>query len=49
MARRRLLVLGAGSGASNNLIGSLRADPSFHIVGCHADRFVLKKSLADRK
>ena len=48
MARRRLLVLGAGSGASNNLIDSLRADPSFHIVGCHADRFVLKKSLADR-
>jgi carbamoyl-phosphate synthase large subunit len=45
---RRLLVLGAGSGASNNLIGSLRADPALHIVGCHADRFVLKKSPADR-
>src|SRR6185503_10360337 len=45
---RRLLVLGAGSGASNNLIGSLRADPSLHIVGCHADRFVLNKSPADR-
>lgn len=46
---RRLLVLGAGTGASNNLIGSLRAgDPSFHIVGCHADRFVLKNSAADR-
>jgi carbamoyl-phosphate synthase large subunit len=46
---RRLLVLGAGTGASNNLIGSLRAgDPTLYIVGCHADRFVLKKSTADR-
>lgn len=43
----RLLVMGAGSGASNNLIRSLRAgDPSLVIVGCNADRFVLKKSLA---
>lgn len=46
---RRLLVLGAGAGASNNLVRSLKAgEPSLHIVGCHTDRFVLKKSLADR-
>jgi glutathione synthase/RimK-type ligase-like ATP-grasp enzyme len=45
----RLLVLKAGSGASNNLIRSLKSgDPSCFIVGCHADRFVLKKSPADR-
>ncbi|HEX5530012.1 MAG TPA: hypothetical protein VFZ82_10635 [Methylomirabilota bacterium] len=48
--RRRILVIGAGTGASNNLIRSLKAgDPSFFIVGAHADRFVLKKSSADRK
>jgi len=47
--RRRVLVLRAGSGASNNLIHSLKTgDPSLLIVGCHDDRFVLKKSLADR-
>jgi hypothetical protein len=46
---RRLLVTGAGTGSGNNLIRSLRAgDPSLSIVGCHADRFVLKKSPADR-
>src|SRR5262249_16436825 len=45
---RRLLVMGAGSGASNNLIRSLRAgEANPFIVGCHADRFVLKKSPAD--
>ena len=45
----RLLILSAGSGPSNNLIRSLRAgDRSLVIVGCHADQFVLKKSLADR-
>lgn len=45
----RLLILGAGTGASNNLMRSLRAgDASFFIVGCHHDRFVLKKSSADR-
>src|SRR5260370_662026 len=48
--RRRILVIGAGTGASNNLIRSLKAgDPSFFIVGAHTDRFVLKKSSADRK
>jgi len=45
----RLLVIGAGSGAGNNLIRSLRAgDPAFVVVGCHDDRFALKKSTADR-
>jgi len=44
----RLLILGAGSAASNNLIRSLRAgDPTMVIVGCHDDRFVLMKSRAD--
>jgi carbamoylphosphate synthase large subunit len=45
----RLLVTGAGTGASINLMRGLRAaDPSFVIVGCHSDRFVLAKSTADR-
>ncbi len=45
----RLLILSAGSGASNNLVHSLKmGDPSLFIVGCHDDRFVLKKSPADR-
>lgn len=45
----RLLVTDAGTGGTNNLIRSLRAaDPSFFIVGCHADQFLLKKSSADR-
>lgn len=45
----RLLVTGAGTGSGNNLIRSLKAgDPSLFIVGCHADRFTLKKSGADR-
>ncbi len=44
---RRVLVLGAGSGSSNNLIRSLRAgDASIVVVGCHDDRFTLKKSSA---
>jgi hypothetical protein len=44
-----VLVTGAGSGASNNLIRSLRAgDPTLFVVGCHADPFFLKKSPADR-
>ena len=47
--RRRLLVTGAGTGASNNLIRSLRGgDPSLWIVGVNHDRFVLKKSIADQ-
>ena len=49
LAERTLLVTSAGTGASNNLIRSLKAgDPSAHVVGCHSDRFILKKSLADR-
>ena len=49
IALARVLVLQAGSAASNNLIRSLRAgDPSVFIVGCHDDRFALKKSPADR-
>jgi carbamoyl-phosphate synthase large subunit len=48
-ASYRVLVLGAGSGAANNLIRSLQAgDPSILIVGCHDDRFLLRNSLADR-
>lgn len=44
----RLLILEAGSAASNNLIHSLKSgDPSLVIVGCNDDRFVLKKSAAD--
>ncbi len=45
----RLLITGAGSGPSSNLIRSLKAgDPSLFIAGCHSDRFILKKSSADR-
>lgn len=45
----RLLILSAGTGTSNNLIRSLKAgDPNLFIVGCHDDRFILKKSSADR-
>src|SRR5260370_33906306 len=45
----RLLVTGAGSGPSNNLIRSLKAgDSSLFVAGCHSDRFILTKSGADR-
>ena len=45
----RVLLLRAGSGPSNSLFRSLRSGhPSLTIVGCHEDRFVLKKSLAKR-
>ena len=41
--------MGAGSGPSNSLLRSLRAADMPHVlVGCHADRFTLKKSGADR-
>lgn len=47
---RRLLVTGAGTGAAENLIRSLRAgDASLAIAGCHHDRFALKTSAADAK
>jgi carbamoyl-phosphate synthase large subunit len=45
----RILVTGAGSGLGNNLLRSLRAaDASLVLLGCHDDRFELKKSAADR-
>lgn len=45
---RRLLITRAGAGAANNLIRSLRAgDPADTVVGCHHDRFALRKSTAD--
>ena len=45
----RVLIPAAGSGPSNNLIRSLRAGlPSLELIGYHSDRFILKKSTADR-
>lgn len=45
----RLLVLGAGTAATNNFVRSLRdGDSTLGIIGCHDDRFVLKRSTADR-
>lgn len=45
----RVLVLSAGTGATNNLMRGLRAgDADLAIVGVHADRFTLRKSVADR-
>ena len=47
--KARLLVTGAGTAATSNLIRSLRAGSrALQIVGCHSDRFFLKKSSADR-
>jgi carbamoylphosphate synthase large subunit len=47
--KRRLLLTGAGSAATSNLTRSLRAGyRGLTIVGCHSDRFLLKKSSADR-
>jgi len=44
-----VLVTGAGTGLGNNLIRSLRAaDRSLVVLGCHDNRFELKKSAADR-
>jgi len=41
--------MGAGGGATNNLIRSLRlGDPSLELVGCHSNRFTLVQSQADR-
>jgi biotin carboxylase len=48
MAATRVLVTGAGTSGGNNLIRDLRAgDPTTFVAGCQADRFVLKKSIAD--
>src|ERR687895_1647322 len=47
---KRVLIPGAGTGASNNLVRSLKeGDGSLVVLGCHDDRFTLKKSSADRK
>lgn len=44
-----VLVTGAGTGLGNNLIRSLRAaDRSLVVLGCHDNRFELKKSAGDR-
>jgi carbamoylphosphate synthase large subunit len=46
---RRILLPGAGTGAGNNLIRSLRADYSgLVVVGAHVDRFTLRNSKANR-
>jgi short-subunit dehydrogenase len=45
----RVLVTGAGTGAANNLVRSLKAgDSSLTVVGRHDGRFALKQSVADR-
>jgi small ligand-binding sensory domain FIST len=42
---RRILLPGAGTGAGNNLIRSLREDyPGLVVVGTHDDRFTLRNS-----
>lgn len=44
-----ILVLGAGSGAANNLIATLRAAlPGLTVIGAHDDPFILRKSPAER-
>jgi biotin carboxylase len=46
----RLLLLGAGSGAANNLVRSLRAaDRPMTIIGAHHDRFVLRTAPTERR
>ncbi|HMH49914.1 MAG TPA: hypothetical protein VK548_06755 [Candidatus Acidoferrum sp.] len=46
---RRILLPGAGTGAGNNLIRSLREDyPGLVIIGTHDDRFTLRNSKANR-
>lgn len=46
---RRILLPGAGTGAGNNLIRSLREDyPGLVVVGAHGDRFTLRNSKANR-
>jgi len=43
-----VLVQSAGTGAASNLIRSLQTASGVRVVGSHADRFVLKKSPAER-
>lgn len=46
---RYVLLPGAGTGAANNLIRSLRADyPGLVVVGANTDRFTLRNSKANR-
>jgi len=46
---RSVLLPGAGTGAVNNLIRSLRSDcPGLVVVGAHVDRFTLRNSKANR-
>jgi len=47
---RRILIMGAGTSAGENLLRSLRgADRGIQVVGVHSDRFSLKHSSADRR
>ena len=49
VASKRILLPGAGTGAGNSLIRSLRADyPGVVVVGAHVDRFTLRNSKANR-
>ncbi|HET7875873.1 MAG TPA: hypothetical protein VFN71_10140, partial [Methylomirabilota bacterium] len=44
-----MLITGAGAAGSENLVLSLRGTGArLALIGCHIDRFVLKKSSADR-
>jgi carbamoyl-phosphate synthase large subunit len=46
---KRLLVTGAGTSASENLLRSLRAGGEIEAIGCHSDRFILRHSSAERR
>lgn len=47
---KRLLLTSAGTSAAENLVRSLRAgDAGMLLIGCHHDRFILKKSSCDRR
>jgi hypothetical protein len=44
-----VLVMGAGTGAANNVVASLCSGiPGITVLGCHGDAFVLRKSTAER-
>lgn len=46
---KRILLLGAGTGAGNSVIRSFREDyPGLILVGAHSDRFTLRNSKANR-
>src|SRR5512134_2391398 len=46
---KSILITAAGSGPSNNLMRSvMKGLPGTVLVGCHCDRFLLKKSPAQR-